>query len=57
VFVVEVTDELILGLNILCAFDSSEDLGRDLLRLGQEELTLWRPGSQPKSAKFSVVGD
>ena len=25
--------------------------------LGREEVTLWRPGTQPKSARLSLVGD
>jgi hypothetical protein len=57
VFVAEVTDEFILELDVLRAYDASVDLGRHLLRLGQEELTLWRPGAQPKSIRLSLVGD
>ena len=57
VFVAEVTDEVILGLDVLRAYDASVDLGRHLLRLGREEVTLWRPGTQPKSARPSLVGD
>ena len=57
VFVAEVTDEFILGLDVLRAYDASVDIGRHLLRLGQEEVTLWRPGTQPKSARLSLVGD
>ena len=57
VFVAEVTDEFTLGLGVLRAYDPSVDLGRHLLRLGQEEVTLWRPGAQPKSARLSLVGD
>jgi hypothetical protein len=57
VFVAEVTDEFILGLDVLRAYDASVDLGRHLLRLGQGEVTLWRPGAQPKYARLSLVGD
>jgi hypothetical protein len=57
VFVAEVTDEFILGLDFLRAYDASVDLGRHLLRLRQEEVTLWRPGARPKSARLSEVGD
>jgi hypothetical protein len=56
VFVAEVTDEFILGLDILQAYDASVDLGRNLLRLGRE-VTLWRPGAQPKSTRLCLVGD
>ena len=41
VFVAEVTDDFILGLDVR-SYDASVDLGRHLLRLGQEEVTLWR---------------
>jgi hypothetical protein len=57
VFVADVTDKFILGLNVLRAYDASVNLGRHLLRLGQEEVTLWRPAAQPKSARLSLVGD
>ena len=57
VFVAEVTDVFILGLYMLRAYEASVDLGRYLLRLGQEEVTLWRPGAQPNSTRLRLVGD
>jgi hypothetical protein len=57
VFVTKVMDEFILGLDVLRAYDASVDLGCHLLRLGWEEVMLWRPGAQPKSARLSLVGD
>jgi len=45
--VAEVTVKFILGLDVLRAYDASVDLGCNLLRLGQEEVTLWTPGAQP----------
>jgi hypothetical protein len=57
VFVAEVTDEFILGLDVLWTYDVSVDLGCHLLQLDQEEVTPWRPGAQPKSARLSLVGD
>jgi hypothetical protein len=57
VFVAEITDEFIIGLDVLRDYDASVDLERLLLRLGQEEVTLWKPGSQPKFARLSLVGD
>jgi hypothetical protein len=57
VFVAEVTDEFILGLDVLRAYDAFVDLGRHLLLLGQEEVTVWRPGAQHKSARVSLTGD
>ena len=56
VFVVEVTDEFILGLDVLRAYNASVDLGHHLLQLGQEEVTLWRPGAQRNSARLSLAG-
>jgi hypothetical protein len=57
VFVAEITDEFILGLDVLRAYNVSVDVGCHLLRLGQEEVTLWRPGAQPKSSRLSLDGD
>jgi hypothetical protein len=38
VFVAGITKEFILRLNVLRAYDASVDLGRHLLRMGQEEM-------------------
>jgi hypothetical protein len=57
VFVAEITDEFILGLDVLLAYDTSVELGRHLLRLGQEELTLWNSGARPTSSRHSLVSD
>ena len=58
VFVAEVTDVFILGLDVLRTYDASVDLGCCLLRLGQEEVTFWRlapnqnlPGSHCSATK------
>jgi hypothetical protein len=45
VFVANITNELILGLDILRAYDASVDLGRQTLRLAGEEISLWSPGA------------
>jgi hypothetical protein len=55
VFIAEVTDEFILGLDVLRAYDASVDLGCHLLRLGREEVMLWRNGAQVKSPRLSLV--
>jgi uncharacterized protein YacL (UPF0231 family) len=47
VFDAEITDELILELHVLQAYNMVVDLGRQLLRLGQEEVTLWNAGARP----------
>jgi hypothetical protein len=41
VFVAEISDEFILGIDILHSYDTSVDLGRHMLRMGQKELSLW----------------
>jgi hypothetical protein len=38
VFVVDIADNFILGLDILRAYDASVDIGRRVLRLGQDEV-------------------
>jgi hypothetical protein len=55
-FVANITDELIMGLDILHTYDASVDIGRQKLRLAEEE----RPGSrawafQPSSVKDHVI--
>jgi hypothetical protein len=57
VFIVEVTYEFTLGLDVLQAYNASVNLGRHLLWLGQEEVTLWRLSAQPKLSWFSRVSD
>jgi hypothetical protein len=57
VFFAEVTDEFILGLNILQANDALMDLERQLLRLGQEVMTLWNPGALQRSSGLTLVRD
>jgi hypothetical protein len=56
-FVTEITDEFILGLDVLRAYNVSVDVGHYLLRLGQEEVILWKPGVQTKSSRLSLVSD
>jgi hypothetical protein len=43
VFITDIT-EFILGLDILRAYDASVDIGRQRLRLAEEEVSLWSPG-------------
>jgi hypothetical protein len=40
VLVADITDEFILGLDMLRAYDASVDVGRHVLRLGQEEMPM-----------------
>jgi hypothetical protein len=47
-FVAEVTDEVILGLDVR-AYDVSVDFGRHIQRLGRD-VSLWRPGARLRSS-------
>jgi hypothetical protein len=44
VFVACITNEVILGLDILCAYNAPLDLGCQILRIGEEEILLWSLG-------------
>jgi hypothetical protein len=46
IFIAIITNELILGLEILRAYDAFVEIGRQTLRLAGEELSIWRPGFQ-----------
>jgi hypothetical protein len=48
VFVANITGYFILGLDILRAHDASVDLRRRVLRMGDDEVPLWRPGALPR---------
>jgi hypothetical protein len=45
VFVANITNELILGMDILRAYDATVDVGHQTLRLAGEEMWLWSPGA------------
>jgi hypothetical protein len=53
VFVADITNEFILGLDILRAYDAKLDIGRHTLRLA-EEVSLWSPGARPRSSKRTL---
>jgi hypothetical protein len=57
VFVADITNEFILGLDILRAYDSSVDLGRQTLRLAEEEVSLWTPGVGPRLSNLVMAKD
>jgi hypothetical protein len=57
VFVANITDELILGLDILRAYDASVDIGRQKLRLAEEEVSLWSPGEGTCPSSLVVAKD
>jgi hypothetical protein len=57
VFIADITYELILGLDILRAYDASMDIGCQTLRLAEEEVLLWSPqdGSGPSSLRVAIA--
>jgi hypothetical protein len=57
VFVASITNEFILGLDILHAYDASVELGRQTLRLAEEEISLWDPGAGPHPSSLVVAKD
>jgi hypothetical protein len=44
-----------LGLDILRAYDASVDIGRQTLRLAEEEIPLWSPGVGPRPSSLVVA--
>jgi hypothetical protein len=57
VFVADITNELILGLDVLSTYDASVDIGRQTLRLAEEEVSLWSPGAGPRPSSLIVAKD
>jgi hypothetical protein len=57
VFVANITNEFILGLDILRAYNASVDIGRHTLRLAEEEVSLWSPGAGPRPSSLVVAKD
>jgi hypothetical protein len=57
VFVADITDELILGLDVLRAYDASLDIGCQTLRLAEEEISLWNPDAGPCPSSLVVAKD
>jgi hypothetical protein len=57
VFVAYITDELILGLDLLHCYDASVDIRRQKLRLPEEKISLWNPGVGPRTFILLVAKD
>jgi predicted aspartyl protease len=57
VLVADITDELILGLDVLRACDASVEVGRHVLRMGREEVSLWNPRARPRSSRLTLLND
>jgi hypothetical protein len=56
VFVTEITDEFILGLDVLRACDASVHLGPHVPRLGLE-VFLWGPGARPRTFRLTLASN
>jgi hypothetical protein len=57
VFIANITNKCIFGLDILCAYDESVDLGRQSLCLAEEEVSLRSPGTGPRLCSLVVAKD
>jgi hypothetical protein len=57
VFVAEITDEFLLGQDVLRANDASVDLWRHVLRLGCKQVSLWSPGARPRPSPLTLASD
>ena len=57
VFVAEITDEYILGLDVLRDYDASVVLEHQLLRVGLVEMMVWRTEAKQQSSCISFVGE
>jgi hypothetical protein len=55
VFVTNITNEFVLGLDILCAYDASVDLRCQKLHLAEEEISPWSPGVGPWPSSLIVA--
>jgi predicted aspartyl protease len=51
------TDELILGLDVLRDCNASVDVGRGVLRIGQEVVSLWNPRTRTRSSRLTILND
>lgn len=45
------------GVDVLRACDMSVDFGRNMLRLGREEISLWKSGTPPRSSRLPLGSD
>jgi hypothetical protein len=57
VLVISTMNEFILGLDVVHAYDVSVNLGRQTLRLAEEEVSLWSPGTGPRPLSLVVITD
>jgi hypothetical protein len=57
VLVAHITDELILLLDVLRDCNASVEVGRRVLGIGQEEVSLWNHRACTRSSQFSLLND
>jgi hypothetical protein len=57
VFVANITNEFILGLDILRVYDATVDIGLQTFRLAEEEASLWSPGEGSRPSSLVVAKD
>jgi hypothetical protein len=57
VFVANITNEFLLGLDLLRTYDACVDQGRKTLCLAEEEVSLWNPGARPQPSSLVVASD
>jgi hypothetical protein len=57
VFIANITDEPILGLDIPRAYDACVDIGRKKLCLAEKEVSLWIPVAVPHTSILVVAKD
>jgi hypothetical protein len=55
VLVADIMDELILGLDVLRACNAS--VGRHVLRMGREEVSLWNPRACPQPSRLTLLNN
>jgi hypothetical protein len=57
IFVSNITNEFVSGLDIQRPYDLSVNLGLQTLRLAEEEVSLWSPGAGPWPSRLVVAND
>jgi hypothetical protein len=57
VFVANITNEFILGLEILRPYNASVNIGRQTLRLAEEEISLWSPAAGTRPSNLVMAKD
>jgi hypothetical protein len=56
-FITKITDSFMPGLDVMQAYDTMIDLKRHVLRLGEEEVSLWCLEDRPRSSLLMMGND